>query len=131
MHTLSTQPSLRTDRTPNSRGELVVVGQTIEETEVIIDLQDNEEEETETGEATTREAEVHTRHQIVDAGIAGKKDTVSLTVPNGVRNARNRTRVSLVRNQATRWRIAGGRNLHVPHKQNQVTLPQYQTFQIP
>ena len=106
-----------------------MAGQTIEETEVIIDFQDTEEEETETGEVATREAKVHTHHQ--DVGVAGKKAILNLTVPNGVKNARNRTRVTLVRNQATRWRIARRRNLHVPHKQNQVTLPQYQTFQIP
>ena len=104
-----------------------MAGQMTEGTEVSIGFQDTEEEETEAGEATTREAE-DTRLQIVNAGVAGKKIILNLTVPNGVKNARNRTRVTLVRNQAIRWKIARRRNLHVPHKQNQVTLPQ---FQIP
>ena len=105
--------------------------QLIEEAEVIMDFQDTEEEETGTGEVITRKAEVHTRHQIVDAGVAGKKAIVSTTVPNGLRNARNRTRAICAQNQATRWRIALRRKLHSPLHQYQVTLPQYQSFQTP
>ena len=107
---------MRTDRAPNIREELVEARQIIEEIEVIIDLQDSEEEETETGEATTREAEVDTRLQTFVFG-AGKKVIVSSIVPNCVRNARIRTRAIFAQNQATRWRIAIRRNMYAPFKQ--------------
>ena len=61
----------------------------IEGTEVIIVFQEQEEEEVETGEATThnnREAKVCTRHPMVTLVISARRKAISRkTVPNGRR----------------------------------------------
>ena len=83
--------------------------QHIEVTEVIMVLQEQEEEEAETGEATTRnnrEAEVRTGHPMVTVVIiAVRKAIAGPNVPNGWKCGKsftNRTHVMSVRNQAIR-----------------------------
>ena len=79
--------------------------QRIEVTEVIMVLQEQEEEEAETGEATTRnnrEAEVRTGHPMVTLVISARRKAISRkTVPNGRRYV-IRTHVISVVDQAIR-----------------------------